>query len=188
MLSFREFSRTWPDAQVLSRDTGMARMYGANPYPGYDDIGSIPFLFQGVVDGRLAPKERVLAFADGDEAMAFPFSELRRANFAQATVGETPVVVFWDPGVRSPLNREDVEGYDIGAVGGFDRRLDGRTLTFRRDGALVLDVETGSTWTLSGTASDGPLKGRRLTPLVYSEPFWFAWAAFRPDTTIWTAP
>ncbi|NNE13139.1 MAG: DUF3179 domain-containing protein, partial [Ilumatobacter sp.] len=46
---------TWrdtnPDGLVLSRDTGFSRDYGRNPYPGYDRVDGVPFLFQGEVDG-----------------------------------------------------------------------------------------------------------------------------------------
>ncbi|MDE2842915.1 MAG: DUF3179 domain-containing (seleno)protein [Chloroflexota bacterium] len=28
------------------------------------------------------------------------------------------------------------------------------------------------------------LAGRQLTPVVHANHFWFAWAAFRPDTTV----
>ncbi len=48
---------------MLSRDTGVARNYGRNPYPGYDDIDNPPFLFDGEVDGRLAAKERIVGGA-----------------------------------------------------------------------------------------------------------------------------
>lgn len=188
MLPLRTFKETWPDGRVLSRDTGFSRMYGSNPYPGYDDASSIPFLYEGVADGRLAPKERVVAIQDGETAAAFPFSELRQTLFAQSTVGSIPVVVFWDAGTASPLNRESLEGYDIGSVGAFRSTIDGRQLTFQRDGGLVLDAETGSEWEVTGVASAGPLAGRQLEPVPFAEPFWFAWAAFVPETTIWTAP
>jgi len=41
-----------PRGWVLSRDTGYTRPYGFNPYPGYDNIHSPPFLFSGQVNGR----------------------------------------------------------------------------------------------------------------------------------------
>ena len=33
-----------------------------------------------------------------------------------------------------------------------------------------------------------PLAGRQLEPVVHGNHFWFAWAAFAPETTVWTAP
>ena len=36
-----------------------------------------------------------------------------------------------------------------------------------------------------GQAVDGPLKGQQLTPIVHTNVFWFAIAAFMPDTIIY---
>jgi hypothetical protein len=48
------------------------------------------------------------------------------------------------------------------------------------------DRETGSTWTITGEAVDGPLKGERLQPIEHGDYFSFAWFAFRPQTTIYS--
>ena len=36
-----------------------------------------------------------------------------------------------------------------------------------------------------GKAVDGPLAGEELSPIVHGAHFWFAWAAFQPDTRIY---
>jgi len=67
----------------------------------------------------------------------------------------------------------------------FDTSAQGRSLTFTvRDGEIV-DDQTGSEWTIDGRASEGSLKGSRLEPVVHDDTFWFVWAAFRPETSIW---
>ncbi len=48
-----------------------------------------------------------------------------------------------------------------------------------------MDTETGTAWSLLGQAIDGPLKGSQLEPVVHGTHFWFAWAAFRPDTALY---
>jgi hypothetical protein len=60
-----------------------------------------------------------------------------------------------------------------------------------RDGgedAPITDVETGSTWSVTGIATAGLLAGTQLEPVPHGNHFWFAWVAFSPETTIWTAP
>ena len=47
-----------------------------------------------------------------------------------------------------------------------------------------MDDETGSTWTIAGTAIDGPLTGRSLERVEHLDTFWFAWSAYRPTTTL----
>ena len=64
----------------------------------------------------------------------------------------------------------------------FDPTVDDQVLTFRRDGTTrtspIVDEETGSTWSVTGRATAGPLAGTQLTPIVHGDHFWFAWAAF----------
>jgi hypothetical protein len=190
IVSLADFAAAHPDADVLSRDTGFGRDYGRNPYVGYDTIDQNPFLFDGVLDGRLPPKERVVTVGEGEEAMAFPYSELRKVGVAGATVDGEALVLFWAPGTASALDGPNIdESEDIGATGVFRPVADGRDLTFVRDGgeeAPITDRETDSTWSVAGLAIDGELRGSRLEPVVHGDHFWFAWAAFSPQTTIWT--
>jgi hypothetical protein len=64
--------------------------------------------------------------------------------------------------------------------------LDGQTLTFHAVEGRLLDHETGSEWNMLGLAVAGPLAGRQLTPIVALNHFWFSWAAFQPDTRLYT--
>ncbi len=48
------------------------------------------------------------------------------------------------------------------------------------------DRETGSTWTVLGRASSGPMQGAELTPVRFLDTFWFAWVTFHPDTALIT--
>jgi Protein of unknown function (DUF3179) len=191
IIGLGDFERAYPEGDVLSRETGFDRDYGRNPYVGYDAVDQNPFLFDGVLDGRLPPKERVVTVGEGTEAVAFPYSELRKVGVAMATVGSDEIVAFWTPGTASALEGPDIDkSADIGATGVFRTILDGRRLTFGRDGrkdAPIRDRETGSTWSIAGIGTDGELEGARLEPIVHGDHFWFAWAAFAPETTIWTA-
>lgn len=59
---------------------------------------------------------------------------------------------------------------------------------FSVENGTIVDDETGSTWTIEGRAVAGPRAGRRPSGPVEEAyvAFWFAWAAFQPETTIWT--
>jgi Protein of unknown function (DUF3179) len=191
IVSLADFEAAHPNADVLSRDTGFNRSYGRNPYIGYDTIDEDPFLFDGVLDGRLPPKERVVTVGEGDHAIAFPYSELRKVGVVSTTLGDVDIVVMWAPGTASALDAESIDsGDDVGATGVFRAAVGERRLTFTRDGGddgSIRDRETGSTWSVAGVAVRGELEGSRLEPLVHGDHFWFAWAAFSPETTIWTA-
>ncbi len=177
-----------PDGQVLDRDTGFERDYGRNPYVGYDDPADDPFAFTGDPDPRLAPKERVVGLGDtSGDPTALVAASVARERVVAVTVGGAPVVVWATAGLRSALDTADLAtGRLLAATGAFDPVLpDGRQLTFApADAATFVDAQTGSTWDILGRAVDGPLAGQSLQPLPHLDTFWFAWAAFHPDTRL----
>jgi len=184
-LSWKDFRAKFPAGDVLSRDTGNERDYGRNPYDGYDRPDEQPFLFDGETDDRLPAKERVAAVFLGDETVVVPFSRLREEPIAEFEVAGAPVVVLFKAGVASALDDARIaESDDAGTSAAFDRRLDGRTLDFKRRGDAVVDRQTGSTWDITGRAVAGPLKGSRLRAVRHDQQFWFALAAFLPDARI----
>lgn len=192
MVSWEDARAADPDVQVLSRDTGHSRNYGTNPYPGYDDIDSSPFLFDGETDGRLAAMEKVVTVIDGDDAVAYRLKTLREKagdgdrSVIHDTVGGRDIVVFFERGTASALDdRSIADSRDVGSTGVYVPRSGEEELTFEvRDGAFV-DTQTGSTWSVLGKATGGPLQGERLEGVAHDDTFWFTWSSFHPDTRIY---
>ncbi len=183
--AWRDFKEAYPEAQVLSRDTGHRRNYGANPYVGYDEVGQSPFLFFGKEDDRLGATERVAAVALGDEAAAFTFTFLAANPVVNYAVGGEEVVVFFRPGARSALGGPSIaESREVGSTGVFLREVNGQTLTFHAQDGEYFDRETGTRWNVFGRGVEGEFAGSQLTPVPHANHFWFAWAAFRPDTVV----
>jgi hypothetical protein len=190
LVSFADFREAHPEGVVLSRDTGFNRRYGQNPYVGYDNVGSSPFLFRGEIDGRLAAVERVVTVAADDVGVdvAYPLTTLSELGVINDSQGGRDLVVFHSSGTSSALGAGNIAtAEDVGATGVFDPVLDGQKLTFQRDGDTIVDAETGTTWNILGQAIDGPLAGEQLEPIVHGDHFWFSWAAFKPDTIIYSA-
>jgi hypothetical protein len=186
IISWEVFRRAHPAGKTLSRDTGHSRAYGSNPYVGYDDINSSPFLYTGARDPRLKPMERVVTVSIGKEHVAYPFSVLEKVPVVHDTVGGVPIVVLFRKGVASALDAGTIaSSRDIGAAAVFSPVLDGRKLTFKVSGGSFIDEPTQSTWTILGIAAAGPLSGRRLEPVVHGNHFWFSWASYRPQTRIY---
>jgi Protein of unknown function (DUF3179) len=192
LVAWADFRAGFPDGQVLSRDTGHQRPYGQNPYPLYDRDGGKPLLFDGRPDGRLPAVARVLGLSEGQQHLAVPYTRLAtQADGGVAAVnlelaGE-PLLVVWRSGATSALDRRSIAASrNVGAAAAFARRAGGRVLTFDSTAGKVTDVQTASTWDQFGRAVAGPLTGTRLAPATAMDSFWFDWAAFHPDTTIWT--
>jgi len=185
-VSWTQWRDAHPDGWVLSRDTGAERDYGRNPYVGYDEASSDPFLFDGDADERLEPKERVLGLGDADDAVAVPLAALADMRVLEVEVAGREIVVWAAEGLRSALDRADIaEGRKVAATGAFLPLADGRALTFRAAGPeTFLDDQTGSTWDVLGRAVDGPLTGAQLESSGHLDTFWFAWAAFHPETRL----
>ncbi len=188
IVAWGDFKTAYPQGQVLSRETGYRRDYGRNPYVGYDAIRSAPFLYQGPdIPDTLPAMARVFTLDLAGEAVTYPYEVLARQGVVNDTVGGMAVVIVWQEGTASAVDNFTVAtGRDVGAVTAFAAELDGRRLTFYRDDTGLRDKETGSTWDNLGRAVAGPLAGRQLTPVVGINHFWFSWAAFRPDTRIYS--
>ncbi len=186
IVSWKDFKAVNTDGKVLSRSTGFSRSYGRNPYIGYDKVDNPPFLLLDEPDGRLPPKERVVAVTIGDVDVAFPFSILERERVVNYSVNGRDLTVFFKPGTVSALDRSSIkESRDVGATGVFDPIVDRQKLSFRTDGEDIVDNETGSVWNILGEAVEGPLTGKTLAPIVHANHFWFAWGAFKSDTKIY---
>ncbi len=183
IVAWSDFKRVYPNGKVLSRDTGYSRSYGRNPYSGYDSINNYPFLYEGDLDGRLPPVERVVAIQLDGIDVAYPFTVLSEIRVVNDEVAGTPLVVFWKEGTRTTFGNSD---RDVGSTGVFLRQLDDQVLTFQAVDDGFRDDQTGSFWNIIGEAIDGPLTGQILESIVSGEHFWFAWAAFKPDTIVWS--
>lgn len=188
VIGFGSFAERNPDGLVMSRETGYNRQYGVNPYSNYDSRPGRPFLFRGEIDPRLdSAVDHVLAAIIGDDAKAYPFTILRAERALNDRIGDTPIVVFYQSGVASALGDHVIDNArDIGTAGMYQSRFDGKVLRFaaNEDGSFT-DDETGSTWNAFGEAIAGELAGSQLNWVHAFPHFWFAWAAFHPDTEVY---
>lgn len=188
LLAWADFRAAFPGASVLDREaTGFDRPYGRNPYVGYDDPRTEPFLFVGTADDRARAKQRVIGVAIADAARAWTLEAVSGGN-ARATndsVGGTPVVIFWKGGQVSALEADSVAGgREVGSVGVFSPLVGGDSLTFSAEGDGFIDLQTSSRWDVTGAAVEGPLAGSRLERLHHLDTFWFAWSTYRPGTDL----
>jgi hypothetical protein len=172
---------------VLSREVN-GGFYGSNPYVSYDSV-SRPFLFDGELDERFPAMERVVGVVVDGESKAFPFSVLEEVRVGNDALAGVPIVVMWGaPETVSALDASKIADSDaVGTGVAYGRTLGDQVLSFEAmTDDLFRYIETGSTWDLLGRAISGPLAGEELTPIVQTNHFWFAWAAFNPDSPVWT--
>lgn len=194
LVAWSEFRAAHPDADVLDRATGYDRPYGRNPYPGWDVVERNPFFKEAELlgcegaEGCVDPKERVAVVSANGETVVLPFRRLADAGgLVELDLGGLPVVVWWQPGVRSVLDSELIERSDqAGTAVAFDRRNDDAVLSFELRGGVLVDAQSGTEWNSLGEAIVGPHTGRRLLRVQVDTPYWFAFAAFGEGYRIWS--
>lgn len=144
-------------------------------YQGYYQSSRTGVLGWTVNDPRLYRKEKVIGVVVGDAATAYAYYTLRQTPVVNDTISGRQLLVTF---IRST---------ESGAV--FDRRVDGRTLTFTEiDGNsdAIEDNETGSHWNkLTGEAVSGPLAGKSLAKVPFTLAFWFGWSDHYPETRLY---
>ena len=130
--------------------------------------------------------ERIVGISFGDAAVAYPFSLLEQRPVINDAIDGRAIVILYQGGTLSPFpfyGEEPVSDV-VGSALAYQSIVDGHKLTFKLDGKMVVDEQTKSTWNGLGQALDWPLLGSRLEPVIHANHFWFAWAAFYPNTAI----
>jgi len=161
---WKDWKKTHPDTQVLSRQTGFIRDYDRSPYGGYDTSTRVIFPL-GNEDDRLHPKEIVYGVEFDGTAKAYSDKAVDEEKLINDEVGGVPIVVVW---------------YDnLNTVKIFERTLNGETLTFELDDGKIVD-NNGTEWNV-------PDMNEKLEIVDTFGHFWFSWAAFYPQTDLYNA-
>ncbi len=170
-MTWRDWQEAYPESEVLSRYTGHQRDYEGKPYANYFENDELWFSVNAL-SAQLFSKEFVagVELPDGGYA-AYLERDVVEHGALNDALGDLRIVVAAEP-----------ESATIAAV--FDRRVDGRELTFAVEDGLLVDEETGTRWTFGGQGIDGELAGRQLTAVRSLRLFWFAWVAFHPETEL----
>ncbi|MEE9586311.1 MAG: DUF3179 domain-containing (seleno)protein [Nitrososphaerales archaeon] len=170
-LEWQDWKKIHPDTKVLSTDTGFSRNYNADPYAGYYRSDSTIFPIENV-DKRLHLKTIVHGVLINDEAKAYPEEEVKTAGLINDIVGGTPILILYSP--------------EANAVKIYERTIDDVTLEFKVENGMLVDTSSGTTWSYSGEGLSGKYADLKLNEVIAPPHFWFAWAAFYPDTGLFT--
>jgi len=168
---WREWKQLYPDTNVLSRDTGSSRPYGADPYRSYYSNNDLFFPVSNK-DDRLELKEIIVGLENGGQFKAYKLQQIQDTRVINDRIGDKSLALF--------------SLYPF-MVRVFDSTLDGQKLEFQynKNSSKITDKETGSEWNFDGIGTAGPMKGKHLLRLPYDEGFWFEWVAFHPKTALY---
>lgn len=182
---FDAFAESFPDGQVLSRQTGHLRAYGSSPYAGYEASGGIMFPVEMKRKLAMHPKMKMLTFTLRGKTRAYAFERLRRNHVVEGKLGGEHYVVFFEPATLSLMDtRQIADAGATGSAGLFSSVLDGERIRFRFEKGEIRDKKTGSRWNLFGKAVEGPLAGKQLERIEHGVYYAFAVLAFYPRVEV----
>ncbi len=165
--TFATLSAMYPDALVLTRDTGHVRQYDLYPYGNYREDTGLLFLTEPF-DNRLHPKERAIGIHTDTTAKVYQlegFGDQTQAINEQFD-GESIVVI-------------GNTALDLAAI--YSRELsDGTILSMepvQDDLPNVMRDTEGNVWDVFGTAVSGPRAGTQLAAVRSYTAMWFGWSS-----------
>lgn len=172
-LAFATWRRERPRGRVLRPDDSAPWREFSQDWE--EQTAKLPVVTPRPAGDPLPPREIVAGVRAGGASRAYPLSALQRQSPVLDTLGGVPLLL--------------VVAEDGRSVRAFSRLLDGRELElFAKPGASplrLIDAGTGSEWDFSGTATGGPLAGRKLDKVYLLNDYWFDWRIYNPGTTVY---
>lgn len=171
------WKENFPSTKVMTTNTGYDRPYGNYPYGGYKENHQSIYFPVTHSDSRMKAKVRVLGLLTAGKAVAFRIADFPPTlTVLNETYNGSPYVIIGN-------SRENF------AVAYKRLAEDGTVLHFQPEydqGSIVMKDSSGTKWNLLGRAVSGPLAGEELPVTRSYIAYWFAWAAFNPDTRIYS--
>ena len=123
-------------------------------------------------DTRLNNKKLVVGVKHNNRYRAYPSSVFEPKPIVNDGINEIPILVFHDQ--------------NSGATAVYKRTLDGLPLVFEWSQDYFAVDSSGTIWNLvTGLATEGKDRGKKLERLPSINLYWFAWARYHPDTSIY---
>lgn len=163
----------YTEAKVVTTNTGHSRNYNRFPYGDYKTNHNFLLFPVSHKDDRLPRKERVLGIFHNGAAKAFRFSS-NPLSLIESNVGGTNIVVV--------VSKNDnlIMAYQPELVNGekVSLSVDNNSLP------VIMKDENNNEYDIFGTVVSGPAEGERLKSVTQFIAYWFAWAAFYPETSL----
>lgn len=180
MTSLQTWKEFYPDSPVWMRPVEWRDIFYLKLLARADVIDPtsrvIIYPLQNTLDERLSMKSQVLGVLSGSKARAYPIEVVAERGVISDSLDEMQLAIFCKK--------------DFMQV--FDRCIDEDTiLTFRQSdqGNGIVDLESGSEWSVTGACTSGHYAGRQLSPIAhYNKIFWYVWSDYFPGGELFGVP
>ena len=178
-IAWKTWQLNYPRTRVLSVPTRGGRRESLNQdvYADYHASQRAGVSGMEYTDDRLPNKSLVIGVQvpveDGTtQFRAYPLTHFMKTSIINDTLGEIPLLIFHD---KTSF-----------ATAVFTRNVAGDVRTFSVKDKHFVQDNTGTRWNLiTGEATSSKEKGTRLQRLPAINIYWFAWARYYPDTSIY---
>ena len=178
-IAWKTWQLNYPATQVLSVPTigGRRESISRDHYADYHASQRTGVSGMAYTDSRLPNKSLVIGVqlqTKGGNTLfrAYPLTHFAETAVINDTLGEIPLLVFHD---KTSF-----------ATAVFKRNVVEDVRTFSPQEGHFVEDNTGTRWnTVTGEATSGKEKGTRLKRLPAVNIYWFAWARYYPQTTIY---
>ena len=178
-IAWKTWQLNYPNTQVLSVPAvgGRRESKRQDAYAEYHTSQRAGVSGMAYTDNRLPNKSLVIgvqvpAKNGTTQFRAYPLTHFAETTVINDRVGEVPLLIFHDKVSF--------------ATAVFKRNIGENVRTFRAQDGHFAEDNTGTRWNLvTGEATSGKDKGKRLERLPAVNIYWFAWARYHPQTTIY---
>jgi hypothetical protein len=163
----------YPEASVLSTETGFIRNYDSDPYGSYNPEGENSYYYSGEPifpvmnknDGTFPDKKVVVGIKYLDQVVAVDPSLVEEQKFLNFDIASQKLIAFYDSRLKM--------------VRVFRASIGNELLIFESHDQKIFD-QRGIQWFTNGISE----KNEELETLTYFDVMWFAWYAYYPDTEV----
>lgn len=179
-IAWKTWMANYPDTSVLSVSVRgrMLESLDRDSYQRYHTSQDTGVSRTKYNDKRLPNKSLVIGIQvedkNGKHSRAYPLSQKNpNKQFYNDTLGEVPLLIW-----------HHKESF---ATAVYNRTVDGTVEEFTSKGDYSAIDSSGTEWNLiTGEAISGKQKGMRLERIPVVNIYWFAWARYYPETTIYS--
>lgn len=178
-IAWKTWQQNYPRTRVLSVPTrdGMRENRNQDVYADYHASQRAGVSGMEYTDERLPNKSLVIGVQvqtkEGNtQFRAYPLTHFTKTAVINDTLGGVPLLIF-----------HDKKSF---ATAVFKRSVAGDARTFSHQDRYFVEDNAGTRWNLvTGEATSGKDTGTRLERLPAVNIYWFAWARYYPDTSIY---
>ena len=171
--SWKTWKELYPNAPIISTNTGFSRNYGQYPYGDYKTNNDLLIFPVSNENSALPRKERVLAVISDTSTKAYTFD-----SFKNAAIG---------------VVEDNVDGKNLIIVGSqehnfiaaFENNDNANFEAVENNFPIVMQDDKGNAYDVFGIVVNGPSQGQQLSQPTSMISYWFALVAFYPDVEIY---